>query len=95
MSKGYVYIMINRPYGTPYIGMTDDLKRRTSEHKGGFFDGFTKKYRLTKLVYFETHENIFAAMKREKQMKKYLRHQKISLIEKFNPEWNDLYETLP
>lgn len=95
MKKGYTYIMINRPHGTPYIGMTDDLKRRAAEHKCGTYDGFTKKYRLTKLVYFEIHKNTFTAMNRERQMKKYLRHQKIALIEKFNPEWIDLYETIP
>ena len=87
-------MMINRPYGTPYIGLTDNLKRRTLEHKHGVFDVFTKKYRLTKLVYYEVFSNTHAAMKREKQMKKYLSHQKMSLIEKFNPEWIDLYETL-
>jgi putative endonuclease len=94
MKRGYVYIMTNRPDGTLYIGLTDDIKRRTLEHKQFAYDGFTRKYCLNKLVYFEAISDIHVAMKREKQMKKYLRYQKIALIEKYNPEWLDLFETL-
>ena len=94
MKHGYVYIMTNRPDGTLYIGLTDDIKRRALEHKNGKYDGFTRRYGLNKLVYFETIDDIHVAITREKQMKKIFSYQKIALIEKQNPEWLDLFDTL-
>jgi len=89
---GWVYIVTNRRDGTLYIGVTADLIRRLSEHRLGEIKCFTQKYWLTRLVYFDRHENILDAIAREKAMKKWLRAWKIKLIERDNPEWNDLYE---
>ena len=90
MKKYYVYILSNKKEGTLYIGMTNDLERRMREHKWKLIDGFTKKYNIDKLMYFETFENSYDAFKRERQMKKWLRKWKISLIEKENQNWIDL-----
>ena len=76
--------------GTLYIGVTNNLERRMFEHKHKLAEGFTKKYGLDKLVYFETYQYVNDAIKREKNMKKWKRQWKISLIEKDNPNWNDL-----
>lgn len=76
---------------TLYIGVTSDLKRRIYEHKNKLIDGFTKKYNLTKLVYFETFNSIEDAIHREKQLKNWHRQWKINLIESMNKEWKDLY----
>ncbi|WP_222983589.1 GIY-YIG nuclease family protein [Flagellimonas meishanensis] len=86
----YVYILANTRNGTLYIGVTNNLERRILEHKTGNIEGFTKKYGLKLLVYFETHQNISDAIKREKQIKKWKRQWKIDLVEKENPYWNDL-----
>lgn len=94
MKHGFVYIMTNRKEGTLYIGVTSDLIKRDYEHKSHAVKGFTKKYNLDKLVYYEVYEEITEAIKREKQLKKYLRFQKIELIEKTNPDWHDLTETI-
>lgn len=77
--------------GTLYIGVTNNLIRRVYEHKEGLIEGFTKKYNFKNLVYFEYYPNIREAINREKAMKKWLRKWKIDLIEKENPQWNDLY----
>jgi len=77
-----------------YIGVTNDLKRRVFEHKEGKIDGFTKKYNINKLVYFEHFTNIEYAIKREKQLKKWKRSWKNELVEKKNPNWDELYETI-
>ncbi|HEY0102266.1 MAG TPA: GIY-YIG nuclease family protein [Brevundimonas sp.] len=85
-----VYIMTNGPYGTLYIGVTSDLHHRVAQHRAGTFDGFTKKYQLKRLVWFETFEFMAPALKREKSLKRYLRDWKINLIERDNPHWQDL-----
>lgn len=86
----YVYILTNMPNGTLYIGMTNNLERRILEHKSGSVEGFTKKYGLKTLIYFEVHQNVNEAILREKQLKKWKRQWKIDLIEKDNPNWSDL-----
>lgn len=88
----YVYIMASGKNGTLYIGVTSDIVTRVSQHKQGTYDGFTKKYKVDKLVYYETHGSIVNAIKKEKQMKKWNREWKIRLIEEKNAEWRDLYE---
>ncbi|MBE7704138.1 MAG: GIY-YIG nuclease family protein [Cyanobacteria bacterium SIG28] len=89
--KGYVYILFSEKNGTLYIGVTSNLVKRIYEHKNKFVEGFTQKYNVDKLGYYEIFDNIELAIKREKQLKKYYRKQKLDLIETFNPEWNDLY----
>jgi putative endonuclease len=90
----YIYILASKRNGTHYIGVTNDLKRRVGVHKSAVIDGFTKKYNLNRLVYFEIHNDINEAIKREKRLKKWNRNWKIRLIQEINPEWNDLYEDL-
>ena len=87
----YVYILASQKYGTLYIGITNNLLKRVYQHKEGLVDGFTKKYHVNKLVYYEVHEDIHEALLREKQMKKWRRDWKINLIEKDNPQWFDIY----
>jgi putative endonuclease len=88
----FVYILASRRNGTLYIGVTNDLARRSLEHKHGLVPGFTKKYGVTLLVYFETYDHIADAIAREKQLKGWNRAWKIRLIEKTNSGWNDLFE---
>ncbi len=90
MKHGYVYILTNEPHGTLYIGVTSDLLRRMVEHKQGLIGGFTKKYGLKHLVYFETYPAIQDAIAREKQLKNWHRDWKINHINTHNPEWLDL-----
>jgi putative endonuclease len=90
----YVYIMTNRPNGTLYVGVTNDIARRAWEHREGILDGFTKRYGLKRLVYFETFDSIVDAIRREKAMKHWPRAWKVRLIMRTNPDWDDLYETL-
>ncbi len=90
VNQYYVYILTNKKHGTLYIGMTNDLERRTFEHKNKLMDGFTKKYGLDTLVYFETFSRINDAILREKRLKKWKRQWKIDLIEGENKNWNDL-----
>ena len=90
----YVYILTNKKYGTLYVGVTNDLKRRIYEHKMKLVDGFTKEYDLHLLVYFETTNSIESAILREKQIKAWKRNWKINKIEAANPDWNDLYPSL-
>jgi len=93
MKNYYVYIIGNsRP--TLYIGVTNNLVRRVYEHKEGLVDGFTKKYSLKKLLYFEVLQNIEEALKREKRLKHWNREWKLSLIRKFNPQFKDLYKQI-
>ena len=94
MREFYVYILTNKRNGTLYIGVTNNLQRRVYEHKNNLKKGFTKKHQLHHLVYFESTEDIRSALQREKQLKKWERGWKIELIEKNNPQWKDLYETL-
>jgi putative endonuclease len=86
--------MTNKPLGVLYIGITNDIHRRVSEHKSAQAKGFTQKYNLHKLVWFEYHDDITTAIDREKRLKEWKRDWKIDLIEKLNPDWTDLAETL-
>jgi putative endonuclease len=87
----YVYLLASKKNGTLYIGVTSNLVKRVHEHKYNLVEGFTKKYNVHKLVYYEATEDINSAITREKQLKKWKRAWKIELIEKNNPEWKDLY----
>jgi putative endonuclease len=89
-----VYILASQKNGTLYIGVTSDLIKRIYEHKMRLEEGFTKKYAVHRLVYFEIHDGMESAIMREKQLKKWKRQWKINLIEKENPEWNDLYDEI-
>ena len=89
---GWVYILTNRPNGTLYMGVTNDLARRIAEHRQGTADGFTRKHQLKHLVYAERHSDITEAIAREKRIKTWLRAWKIRLIVAGNPEWRDLFE---
>lgn len=91
MKQYYVYILASKKNGTLYIGITNNLVRRVYEHMEGLIEGFTKKYDLKSLVYYEITNDINEAIKREKALKKWLRKWKIELIENMNPEWKDLY----
>ncbi len=86
----YVYVITNKKDGVLYVGMTNDLERRMFEHKNKLVNGFSKKYNLTKLVYFEIYPQVKDAILREKRLKKWKRYWKINLILKENPNWNDL-----
>ena len=88
----YIYIMTNKFNTVLYTGVTNDLRRRVHEHKSKLQDGFTKKYNVTKLVYFEAGDNIQTAIAREKQIKGGSRKKKIDLIISMNPDWRDLSE---
>ena len=90
----YVYLMTNRNNTVIYTGVTNDLKRRVYEHKEKLIDGFTKKYNITKLVYFESTNDIYSAIQREKQIKAGSRQKKIDLINSINKEWKDLYNEI-
>ncbi len=94
MKQFYVYILCSKRNGTLYIGVTSDLIKRVYEHKNNFVDGFTNKYNVHNLAWFETHESAESAIFREKQIKKWEREWKLQLIEKHNPEWCDLYESI-
>ncbi len=89
MSDHYVYIMSNRTH-VLYIGVTNDLGRRVAEHKEDTGTGFTHKYDLTRLVYFELYQDVRDAITREKQLKGWKREKKVCLIEALNPKWSDL-----
>lgn len=95
MSKGWVYIMTNRPNGTLYVGVIGDLARRVGEHKRGTANGFTKRYGLNRLVYAEPHEDMRSAIQREKTLKHWSRAWKVRLILDVNPGWADLSNHLP
>lgn len=88
------YIMTSRKHGTLYIGVTSDLIGRVVQHREGLIDGLTKRYGLKRLVWFERHESIAPAIQREKSLKKYRREWKINLIERDNPNWDDLFPAL-
>jgi putative endonuclease len=88
----YVYILASKRNGTLYIGVTNDLERRLYEHKNNLIEGFTKKYNVHHLVYYEDVNDIQSALQREKQLKRWTRKWKVELIEKVNPEWRDLAE---
>jgi putative endonuclease len=90
----HVYILASHIGGTLYVGVTNDLIRRVAEHRMKLAKGFTKKYDVDMLVYFEQFDDAENAIKREKRLKKYNRAWKIRLIEEFNPNWDDLYPSL-
>jgi putative endonuclease len=94
MGQYFVYILASKKNGTLYIGVTNDLLKRGYQHKNNLVEGFTQKYDVHKLVYYEIFVHIQDAITREKNMKKWKRKWKIELIEKFNPNWEDLYYTL-
>ena len=90
MNHYYVYILTNWNNKVMYIGVTGNLLRRLYEHKNGVYEGFTKKYHVHKLVYFEETSDVYAALTREKQLKGLLRSKKNALVETMNPDWHDL-----
>jgi putative endonuclease len=94
MGQYFVYILASKKNGTLYIGVTNNLLKRVYEHKNNLVEGFTQKYKVHNLVYYEIFKNIHDAITREKNMKKWKRKWKMELIEKFNPNWDDLYCTL-
>ena len=94
MKTYYIYLLASKKNGTLYIGVTNDLIQRLWQHKNDVHEGFTKKYGVHRLVWYESTTDIEAAIRREKQMKKWRRQWKINLIEKKNPNWDDLYEEL-
>jgi putative endonuclease len=91
---GYVYMLTNKANGILYVGVTSDLIRRTSEHREGTIQGFTKRYGLKRLVYFEVHDDIRGAIQREKNIKHWPRTWKVRLILASNARWDDLFESL-
>ena len=86
-----VYILASNPYGTLYVGVTSDLVKRVWQHKNSLCEGFTKKHKVHKLVWFELHDRMYSALEREKNLKNWKRAWKIRLIERSNPDWHDLY----
>lgn len=94
MNAYYTYIVTNKKRGIPYTGITNDLIKRTWQHKKKIIQGFTSRYNLDKLVWFEEFEWVHDAIAREKEIKGWSRQKKIELIESFNPEWKDLYYEL-
>ncbi|MDQ2080340.1 GIY-YIG nuclease family protein [Xanthobacteraceae bacterium Astr-EGSB] len=94
MASGYIYILTDRPNGTLYVGVTNDLLRRIGEHRAGVVKGFTKRYGLKRLVYFEQYDDIRTATQREHNMKHWSRTWKVPLILTGNPEWRDLFDEL-
>ena len=94
MGEYFVYILASKKNGTLYIGVTNDLLKRVHEHKNNLIPGFTSKYGVHNLVYYERYADIYSAIAREKNIKKWKRAWKVELIEKTNPEWRDLYNDL-
>jgi putative endonuclease len=94
MRLGYVYFLTNRPNGILYVGVTSDLVRRVYEHRTGVIDGFTRRYSLKRLVYFEIFDDIQTAIQREHNIKHWSRAWKVRLILANNPDWLDLYDQL-
>ena len=90
----YVYILASKRNGTLYTGVTSNLVQRVWQHKNNVIEGFTLKYNVKILVYYEAHENAENAISREKQIKKWRRNWKLRLIEESNPHWNDLYDNI-
>ena len=95
MKQPCVYLLASRRNGTLYVGVTSNLVKRVWEHKNHVVGGFTKKYGVDRLVWYEMHETMESAIRREKSIKEWKRAWKLGLVEKANPEWADLYEGLP
>jgi putative endonuclease len=93
MRKGYVYLLASKRYGTLYMGVTSNLPERIFAHREGRASNFTKKYRVARLVWWEEHQLIATAIQRETSIKRWKRDWKLDLINKFNPNWLDLYES--
>ena len=94
MKQYYVYILASKRNGTLYIGVTNNLIKRVWQHKNNLADGFTKKYNVHILVYFEETSDVMSAIAREKQLKNWHRQWKVNLVQSKNPEWRDLYEDI-
>jgi putative endonuclease len=94
MADYFVYILANKPRGTLYVGITNNLVRRTFEHREGVVPGFTKRHGLKTLVYFEKYDDPTTAIQREKNIKHWSRLWKLELVEASNPQWNDLYKEI-
>ncbi len=94
MYNYYVYILASKPNGTLYIGVTNNLIRRTLQHKNNLAEGFTRRYSVHTLVYYEQYNDVESALLREKQMKKWNRQWKINKIREQNPDWKDLFEDM-
>ena len=94
MKQPAVYILASKRNGTLYVGVTSDLVQRVWQHKNDVVEGFTKKYGVHTLVYFELHDDMESAILREKRLKKWNRDWKLRLIEEKNPDWNDLYDSI-
>jgi putative endonuclease len=94
MSDYWVYLLTNKPRSTLYVGVTNNLVRRVFEHREGLVKGFTTRYGLTMLVYFERHDSPSAAIQREKNIKHWSRLWKFQLVESLNPKWRDLYNDI-
>ena len=94
MGQYFVYMLASKRNGTLYIGVTNNLLKRVHQHKNDIAEGFTQKYSVHNLVYFEAYNDIRSAITREKRMKKWKRQWKMELIEKSNPEWEDLFDSL-
>ena len=90
----WVYILADEPYGTLYVGFTNDLARRTYEHREGLFEGYAKEYGIKMLVWYAEFPTALEGIAYEKKIKKWRRLWKIELVKKFNPKWQDLHETL-
>ena len=94
MANYWVYVLTNKPRGTLYVGVTNDLVRRVAQHREGLIGGFTKRYALKELVYFEQFDGPSTAIQREKNIKHWSRQWKLELIEGANPKWRDLYKDI-
>jgi putative endonuclease len=94
MAGGWVYLVTNKRNGTLYAGVTSDLVRRAWEHRNGVVEGFTARYGLKRLVWYERHEDIRTAIQRERTIKHWSRAWKVRLIHQNNPDWTDLYDSL-
>ena len=94
MEESYVYILASRRNGTLYVGSTTNLVKRIWEHKNNVIPGFTAKYQVYQLVYYEAHQDIMEAARRERRLKNWCRKWKLNIIEKFNPTWRDLYDEI-
>lgn len=94
MKTPCVYILANKPKGTLYVGVASDISQRVWQHRNDVMEGFTKRYRIHRLVWYEMHDTMETAINREKALKKWNRAWKIDLIEKDNPQWRDLYDEI-
>ena len=94
IEAAYVYILASQPYGTLYVGVTSDLVKRVWEHKSGLVEGFSRKYDVKRLVWYEQRASIVEAIAREKRIKRWHRDWKVNLVQAINPNWDDLYEKI-